>query len=280
MGQMLVDYHLHTHFSRHASGSIEEFLARAYQLGADEVCFSEHASREYLPEDVRAKIPWTWMQIGELPMYTAWIRSVNETAPLPVKCGLEVDYISGYDDSIRNYTRTADVDFVLGSIHFMPEYSMKYVSLIDDEPLRFLLRYFGCAKRAIESRAFDSIAHLNLGWQAVPWPQDPTDGKEAEDALAEVIKAAKACDTCLEINTRAFNFEGYGTMERYGFFLQLIADFGVSVTLGSDAHSPSEVGRNYSQVVTALQRHGIRQIAVFNSRKRSMVPLTSTLSRC
>lgn len=272
---MLVDYHLHTHFSRHASGFIEEYIARACRLGNDEVCFTEHSSREYLPQAVREKIPWTWMQLGELTEYLDWLRAVDQTAPIPVRRGLEVDYVVGYDEEVRKFTESAAVDFVLGSIHFLPDYDMQYVTLVEEaDSLRFLLTYFDYAKQAVKSRAFDSIAHLHLGWQAVPWPDDPVDSQRAEDALVEVVQAAKAYDVCLEINTRAFCFEGYGTLERYLFFLQIIADCGVSVTIGSDAHSPTEVGRNYQQAITALHRCGIKQIAVFRQRKRELVPLT------
>lgn len=276
---MIVDYHLHTLFSRHASGSIDEYLARAHELGDDEVCFTEHSSREYLPEDVRAQIPWTWMQIGELPSYLEWLRSVDRTAPIPVRRGLEVDYFAGYDESIRQYLQAADVDFVLGSIHFLPQYGMQYVSLIQDEPIRFLLTYFDIARQAAQSGVFDSIAHLHLGWQGVLWPEDPAEGRLAEEALADVVKAAKASDTCLEINTRAFAFEGCGTLARYCCFLQLVADFGVPVTIGSDAHSPKEVGRNYPQVIATLRQYGIDHVAVFRQRQRRLVPLGELAAR-
>ena len=44
-----------------------------------------------------------------------------------------------------------------------------------------------------------------------------------EEALAEVV-AGPGQDMCLEINTRAFNFEGFGSREVYQKYISLLAD--------------------------------------------------------
>lgn len=275
---MLLDYHLHTVYCHHAVGTIDDYLRRAEELGMEEVCFTEHISRQWLPEDFKRQLPYTWMLEEELDVYLQKVEAAAAGTPLTVRRGLETDYFAGYEQELQEFLASLPLDFVLGSVHLLPMYGFEYVMSIEDEPVRLLLNYLEYVKLAVESGVFDSMAHIHLGWQAVPWPHG-ADGRLAEDALAEIVAAARRQDMCLEINTRAFNFEGYGTPEAYGKFLQLIADNNVPVTLGSDAHSPKEVGRNYSKALRALADYGIKEAAAFTQRKRQMVPLGSVVIR-
>lgn len=275
---VLVDYHLHTVFSRHAVGFIDEYLAKAEELGIDEVCFTEHTSRQYLPNEVRRQIPYSWMQDEELAVYFEQLDAAAARTSIRVRRGLETDYFAGHEAALGEFLDSLALDFVLGTVHFLPKYDMHYITLIDDEPTLLLLEYFDYIKRAVESRLFDSIAHIHLGWQAVPWPAK-AEGKTVEKALAQVVAAAATHDICLEINTRAFNFEGYGTPNTYGKFLELIADYNVPITIGSDAHDPKDVGRNYTEVLRTLRHYGIDEVATFEKRQRHMVPVGDRLLR-
>lgn len=275
---MLVDYHLHTVYSHHAVGTIDDCLRWAEELGIKEVCFTEHISRQYLPEDFKRQIPYTWMLDEELELYLRDVKEAGEKSSLAVRVGLETDYFAGYEEKLGEFLASLPLDFVLGVVHLLPMYGLEYVMYVEDEPMRLLMNYLEYVKKAVESGLFDSMAHINLGWQAVPWPEG-TDGRLVEDALAEAVAAAHRQDMCLEINTRAFNFEGYGTPEAYGKFLRLIADYNVPITLGSDAHSPKEVGRNYPKALQTLAHYGITEAAVFVERKRHMVPLEAMVIR-
>ena len=275
---MLIDYHLHTVYSNHAVGTIDDYLRRAEELGIKEVCFTEHISRQYLPEDFKRQIPYTWMLDEELELYLRDVKAAAERTPLTVRVGLETDYFAGYEEELQEFLVSLPLDFVLGVVHLLPMYGLEYVMHVEDEPVRFLINYLEYVKKAVESGLFDSMAHIHLGWQAVPWPEG-SGGGLVEDALAEVVAAAHKQDMCLEINTRAFNFEGYGTPEVYKRFLQLIADYNVPITLGSDAHQPREIGRNYPEALRTLAYYGIKEAAAFVQRQRHMVPLPAVVVR-
>jgi histidinol-phosphatase (PHP family) len=47
------------------------------------------------------------------------------------------------------------------------------------------------------------------------------------------------------------------------------------VTLGSDAHTPEEVGYGFDQVMTALDYAGFTHLARYESRHPSPIPLSS-----
>jgi histidinol-phosphatase (PHP family) len=275
---VLVDYHLHTVFSRHAVGTIDEYLAKAKELGIEEVCFTEHTSRQYLPDDFRHRIPYSWMQDEELAVYLEGLATAASRTSIRVRRGLETDYFVGYEGALKEFLESLPLDFVLGTVHFLPRYEMRYITLIDEDPVSLLLDYFDYTKRAVESGLFDSIAHIHLGWQAVPWPPGAA-GTTVEEALAQVVATAGTHEVCLEINTRAFNFEGCGTPDSYERFLRMIADYNVPITLGSDAHDPKDIGRNYPEVLRTLRHYGIHEVATFEKRQRHMVPVGDRLLR-
>ncbi|MEJ5186267.1 MAG: hypothetical protein WHT46_04230, partial [Candidatus Geothermincolales bacterium] len=56
-------------------------------------------------------------------------------------------------------------------------------------------------------------------------------------------------------------------------FLGIMRDFGVPVTLGSDAHHPSEVAYAFEEALQLLRRAGYREITVFRGRRAHPVPL-------
>jgi len=53
-------------------------------------------------------------------------------------------------------------------------------------------------------------------------------------------------------------------------FLKVCARHGVAVTLGSDAHAPHQVGMDFDIALHMLERVGIREIATFERRERTM----------
>jgi histidinol-phosphatase (PHP family) len=56
-------------------------------------------------------------------------------------------------------------------------------------------------------------------------------------------------------------------------FLEMVVDAGLPVALSSDAHEPVHLGYAYERAVTLLQDAGIREIAVFEGRRRRLEPL-------
>ena len=54
-----------------------------------------------------------------------------------------------------------------------------------------------------------------------------------------------------------------------------LAESGVPLTLGSDAHAPHQVGRHFAQALAGLRRIGVRELVCFEQRRQQPVPLDS-----
>ena len=79
----------------------------------------------------------------------------------------------------------------------------------------------------------------------------------------------------VEINTSGYNHPG---REIYPSFdiIKNCREHGISITLGSDAHKPDNVGQHYDKALPLLIEAGYRHLAVFDRRKRSQVAITNT----
>src|SRR5205085_8725225 len=91
------DYHMHTPLCHHASGEPTELAAQAVRAGLQEIGFSEHNP---MPRDDFDD--WR-MSTSDLEPYLAKIEQARREHPnLQIKAALEVDYIPGYEDWVRD----------------------------------------------------------------------------------------------------------------------------------------------------------------------------------
>ena len=92
----MVDYHLHTDFCDHATGTCEEYADQARRAGLEEIGFADHAPLVF-PKDTSYA-----MRAPSLPLYQAAIEKVRaDYADLSVKIGLEADYFPEHEEKTR-----------------------------------------------------------------------------------------------------------------------------------------------------------------------------------
>jgi histidinol-phosphatase (PHP family) len=79
----------------------------------------------------------------------------------------------------------------------------------------------------------------------------------------------------VEINTDGYN---HPVQDIYPSFdiIRKCREHGISITLGSDAHMPANVGQHYEKVLPLLIEAGYSHLTVFDRRKRSQVSITNT----
>jgi histidinol-phosphatase (PHP family) len=76
----------------------------------------------------------------------------------------------------------------------------------------------------------------------------------------------------LEVSSAGIR-RGAGSIYPAPAFLGACVERGVPCTLGSDAHTPADVGRDYAAVIGALRELGVTEIATFRRRRKLMRPL-------
>ncbi len=260
------DYHMHTPLCRHARGEPEEYVQQALKLGFREIGFSDHAP---MPQDDFDN--WR-MTADKLDEYVTKIRKVQKDFPqLDIRLALEVDYLPGYEDWIRDLAARQPWDYLIGSVHYVSD------SWAVDDPQKLSewqhrdagevwTVYFERLTRAAETGFFEIIGHADL-----PKKFGHRPSSDGTSLYRTFLEAAKKHNCAIELNTAGLRKdcrEIYPSRE----ILQLAFQTGVSITFGSDAHAPEEVGMNFAEAVQLAHEVGYNECCRFVQRRKHMTP--------
>ena len=261
------DYHMHTPLCRHARGEPVDYTARALELGLPEIGFSDHSPVEHDDQD-----DWR-MLAGELGEYVDKVQHARYTHPaLPVKLGLEVDFIPGHEPWIEEMARRHDWDYFIGSVHYIsgkwdfdnPKRLAEWAERDVDE---VWADYFDRLTKAAVSGLFQIIGHPDLPKK---FGHRPT--RDCTPLYLNFLAACESTDTCIELNTAGLRkdcAEIYPSIE----LLKLAKSGNVQITFGSDAHATHEVGMNLEDAVTLAREAGYEQCCRFNAQEKSVLAL-------
>jgi histidinol-phosphatase (PHP family) len=266
---MIVDYHTHNRLCKHAQGELEEYIKAAIRLGLDEIACSDHAP---LPDnyDLRHR-----MTVEEF--YAEYGPTVSEMAEkyagkIRIRRAIEIDHLDWAKDWNRKFIVENDFDFVLGSVHFVgprgqekplfgPEYGR-------DELGSLYEGYYQAIADSAKSGMFDIISHCDIIKKFGLFTS-----KRVDELIAEAMTQIKKAGACIEINTsglRKQEKEIYPS-ER---ILSIARELQIPLSIGSDAHTPEDVGRSFDVVVDLVEAYGRGKISLFEKRERIEVKIS------
>ena len=261
------DYHMHTPLCRHAKGEPTEYAARALELGLPEIGFSDHSPVEHDDQD-------DWRMLAcELSEYVAKVEHTRATHPsLPIRLGLEVDFIPGHEAWIKEMARRPNWDYFIGSVHYgsgkwdfdNPKRLAEWAEHDVDE---VWADYFNRLTNASASSLFQIIGHPDLPKK---FGHRPT--RDCTGLYNEFLAACKSTDTCIELNTAGLRkdcAEIYPSLD----FLKLSRAADIQITFGADAHAPHEVGMNLEDAMKLAQTAGYNECCRFVGRVKSLVEI-------
>ncbi|MCF8010384.1 MAG: histidinol-phosphatase HisJ family protein [Clostridiales bacterium] len=243
---MLIDYHLHTARCGHARGTMEEYVNAARAKGIVEIGFADHIPMYWLPEEERD--PELAMTMNELPEYVNEVEDLRERfKDITIWLGIEADYIPGEEEKLKQILFNYPFDYVLGSVHYIdgwgfdnPSQVKKY-SYMDIEKLYY--KYFALLKQAARSKLFDIMAHPDLIKKFGYVPR-----QNINNLYRETSSVFKNAGVKVELNTSGLRAP-VGEIYPHYLFVQECINQGIKFTLGSDAHSPEDVGKDLDKAV-------------------------------
>jgi histidinol-phosphatase (PHP family) len=214
------------------------------------------------------------MKLSEFPNYLAAVdRARNDHPDANIKLGLEVDYLEGGDDWLRELATMADYDYLIGSVHYIaPGWDLdnpRWIGRWKDEAsvTEIWDAYWRLYTSCIASGHFDILAHPDLPKKFGFRPPGPLAGYY-EPAIA----AAAEAGVCFEINTAGLRKE-VAEMYPSREFLTLAHAAEIPIVISSDAHAPCEVGADFDLAVELAREVGYTELATFDRRRRASIPL-------
>lgn len=265
----MLDYHIHTALCRHAEGVLDEYLAEAERKGLTEIGFADHFPLGLLDYKPRTQVT---MDPEELAGYLDAVRKLGASSgKVIVKLGVEVDYLPCKEEMLREQLARYPFDYIIGSVHFMDGWDFTHPVYVEDYKTKDMgqlyRRYFELVQQACVSGLFDIIGHVDVikkfGYRPL---------EKLEPLWIETARMLRETGTCIELNTagRDAPVEEFYPDRR---LLELCLAEGVSVTLGSDAHSPQQVGRYFAAAAAMLKEAGCRELVLFSRRNRTALKL-------
>jgi histidinol-phosphatase (PHP family) len=263
---VIVDYHMHLRAPDgsidHSVEAVERFVEVAERRGVDEIGFSEHVY--YFRQTAELwTVPYQSERcVYDLDRYCGAVVEAKRRG-LPVKLGLEVDWVPGRAERLAEILASYRWDFLLGSIHYLDELAL------DSEPSLVAAvgpevagaRYFDALAELARSGLVDVLAHPDLV---------KFFGHRFERDWAGL--AERLDGVCVEVST-AGRYKPHGRLYPELPLLRATREAGVPITLASDAHMPHDVGRDLGLAVEHARRAGYDTVTVFEGRQRRQEPL-------
>lgn len=273
----MIDSHVHTRYSKHARGSIDDVVRAALANGISILTFTDHAP---FPVDATNRL-----LASELEQYVEDIARARSqySSQITILTGLEADFMPGAGEHTQRLLAGLELDFVIGSIHYIPVAGGR-VNVWDLPRLNeaeTLTRFFLGLEEALCCGMFDAMGHPDALLRAVPedtWCARflPLLPLFARHGVAYELNASGARKS---IYDPATGRESHGCHLSYPSrtLLPLLVAAGVSFTIGSDAHDPQDVGAGVTELLKEVGGLGVQEISYYRERRRFAMPLGDLL---
>ncbi|MCK5293986.1 MAG: histidinol-phosphatase HisJ [Arcobacteraceae bacterium] len=262
---MRIDLHNHTSRCNHATGTTEEYIKRAIELGIDIYGFSDHAPMYYEPE--------YRMSISQKSEYEKEILNLKEKYKnnIDIRIGYEVDFMSN-PKYMEKSILEADVDYLIGSVHFIQEKNdlwgfdnPAYIKYYETKNIDKIWEdYFEAIAAMVKTNYFNIVGHLDLIKVFKYLPK-----KDIRLIAKDSMKEIKKLGMVLEINSAGLRKpikEQYPSKE----LLELAYELDIPITFGSDSHSIEQIGFGYDEVSLLAKSIGYTEVVSFKNKDKSI----------
>ena len=274
---MLTDYHLHLRPDEREKtaerfftpANAERYREIAAERGIAELGVAEHIYRFTAALEIWEHPFWREFAHDDIDDYCGFVREETD-----LRLGIEMDFIPGREDRIANVLEAREWDFVVGSVHFLREHSVDTEDYsvwgAGESAEKIWRRYFETVAESARSGLYDIIGHPDLVkiWgRSAPQPEG-----DLRRYYEPAVEAFLDADVAVELSTAGWRkpvAEQYPAVP----FLEMLIDAGCPLALSSDAHDPRQVGFAYKRALELLESLGVRELAVFEGRRRRLEPI-------
>ncbi len=202
--------------------------------------------------------------------------------------GAEMDWLPEYEKWIRAEIEKYPFDYVIGSVHFLGRikddrgernFCHDYSKEEFMKGLRYYVgaekivkKYFSEIRNMIESDLFDCVGHFDLIKKFNNGSLFSGNESWYRNEILQTLYVLKNTSMTMELNTAGLDRlckEQYPSI----WILEEAKKRNIQVTLGSDAHEPDEVGRNFDKALEVLRIVGYKSLVRFERRKKIEVKI-------
>lgn len=257
------DYHTHTELSLDSTAPMEDQVKKAIALGFDEMVITDH-------HEASATDPVFFLQT-DLRDYISHFNTIKEKYhdQITLKLGAEIGYEPRGRDILDEFVRANPFEFVICSLHSIGGEDLYFGKFFDQKPKKqAFTEYFQALKACIdEFQNFDVLGHLDFICRYGNYANFDLDYLDYKDIIDAILKQLIQDGKGIELNTSGLRY-GVGHMQpRTDILKSYKALGGEIITIGSDGHTPRDIGAGYDAARNILKEVGFDYFTTFNNRK-------------
>ena len=265
---MLVDFHMHTAASEDSEAPAHEMCEAAVQKGLAAVAITDHVEMlRYHEDGYDVAAAQSWAVSGEMAR--------RFEGRLRVARGIELGQPLYNIHESEHLLQTHAYDFVLASQHQLEDgLDFYYYDYTQADVTATMSRYFDAVYQMVQWGQFHSLAHLTYPFRYLPPEKRPADYAAWQDQIDAILKALADKGLALEINTSGLRNPALGmTHPDFPLIKRFREQGGERITVGADAHTPSDVGAHISDALELARRAGFQYMAVYFSGQPEMISI-------
>ena len=263
----MFDYHNHTSFSHDSNAKIDDVIETAIRKRLKQIAITDHYDPEYANPAVNTYIDlernFEALE-GAEAKYKGKITVIKG-----IELGLQGHVLEQLDAAAAKY----HYDFILGSFHCAEGKALYRNAYYENKTGIQVCRgfYEYCIKVLEKFDNFDVMGHVNIiDRYSFGVPVFKTYGDLIETIFKLLIEKGKG----IELNTSSIR---YGMGEHYTPSITMMKLYkkmgGEIITIGSDSHSPQDVGRDTEFAAELLKNLGFKYRTLFKERRPEFVLL-------
>src|SRR5205814_8372893 len=225
----------------------------ARKLGLTDIAFTDHDRYH------------TGIELDEID------RLRERNPDLKIRAGIELDNDPIHSAAGRNWVEKhwGELDFVLGSVHFLERADQMFDS-VPDGAAQFEGRdidaiyvdYFRRVREMAATGLIDCLAHLDL---IKIHRYRPT--AEIDTLVTETLDFIRTRKLAIELSTAGWR-KPVNELYPSDRIIELAMEKGIPFTTASDAHSHAQLGDNFQHLAEKMSILGIREVCVVEKHKR------------
>lgn len=271
---MLIDYHLHNHFSPDSEEDTRKIVLQALGKNTQEICITNHAE---LHDEKNGKSFFDGREARQrFNAIKAEIDEIQKESPgIRIRFGVELEYGEGRMDELASFVRDTDLDFVLGSVHIVKGIIISSHKFADelfiktDEKTAYEA-YFETLQKLVSWGHIDVVAHFDIIKKYGSKFYGPFEPEKYKDQIMRILELMAKKGIGLELNTNCMK-DKCREIFPHPTILHWAVKTGIrNFTLGSDAHRAKDVGQHLSEAIKIARGAGITKISTYEKHKPTL----------
>jgi histidinol-phosphatase (PHP family) len=279
----MFDYHIHPNYSIDAEGEVEEFCNAALDVGLKEIAFTTHLDSDRVAGDYFVNVKGKEVDVSSSVWFEDYESTIRlaadryEEQGLQVLLGVEVDCFPGVQEALPERFFATEFDFIIGSVHLIDHIAISANGRAEEVFSKYSMedlgeKYYSILLESIDLEIFDVLAHIDLYRRY----GEVFYGEAIHDLwkphLKELSKKMLSKKVGFEVNTSSLR-RGMDQPMPEERIMRALGEEGIeTVTVGSDAHRPSDVGKGIKTAQDMLQLAGFNGPSTYRKREATTVP--------